>query len=136
MNDKNANRLLLIIGLLCAIGCLTVSVINVLEGALVKADVIPASEYTASLLPVSSDSAAIDGQADGQSSQQHTININTATAEELADFLPGVGEVKAQRIVAYRETAGGFDSVDELLQVKGIGPKTLEALRPYCRVSD
>lgn len=65
-----------------------------------------------------------------------TININTATAYELAQFLPTIGEVKAQNIVEYRELIGGFKSVDELIEISGIGEKTLETIRPYCRVSD
>ncbi len=65
-----------------------------------------------------------------------TVNINTATAQELADFLPGIGIVKAESIVAYREAIGGFKSVDELIEVQGIGESTLEKIRAYCRVTD
>ncbi len=61
------------------------------------------------------------------------LNLNTATAEEL-EALPGIGPVLARRIVAYREQNGPFRSVDELLNVKGIGPAVLEKLRPYVYV--
>jgi competence protein ComEA len=57
------------------------------------------------------------------------INVNTATAEEL-QRLPGVGPVTAQAIVATR-TAAPFQSVNDLDKVRGIGPKTLEKLRPF-----
>jgi competence protein ComEA len=57
------------------------------------------------------------------------IDINTATAEELARELVYVGPVKAQRIVEYREKIGGFVSPEQLLEVYGIGPKTLERNR-------
>ena len=57
------------------------------------------------------------------------VNINTASAEEL-DGLPGIGPVLAQRIVEYREANGPFASVDGLLEVKGLGPGILEAIRP------
>lgn len=61
-----------------------------------------------------------------------TVCINTASAEELARVLPGIGEVKAARIVEYRLAVGGFNSVDELIGVNGIGEKTIENIRPYC----
>lgn len=48
------------------------------------------------------------------------MNLNTATAEEL-QVLPGIGEILAQRIVAYREQIGGFRNLEQLLEVNGIG---------------
>ncbi len=61
------------------------------------------------------------------------ININTADTRELIK-LSGIGEVKAAAIVAYREEHGAFSSVEELLNVKGIGEKTLEKIRGYVTV--
>ena len=61
------------------------------------------------------------------------VNINTASAEEL-QTLPKVGPVLAASIISWREQYGGFSSVDELDQVSGIGPATLEALRPLVTV--
>lgn len=58
------------------------------------------------------------------------ININTASAEQL-ESLPGVGPATARAIIEYRKQNGGFRSVDELLEVRGIGPKKLEQIRPY-----
>lgn len=54
------------------------------------------------------------------------VNINTASAELLADRLQGVGPAKAEAIVAYRTQFGAFESVEELLEVKGIGPALLK----------
>ena len=53
------------------------------------------------------------------------VNINTASAEELAEMLKGVGVKKAEAIVEYRDKYGAFSSVDDLSQVKGIGEATL-----------
>lgn len=56
------------------------------------------------------------------------VNLNTATREELMT-LSGIGEVKADAILAYRAENGAFQSVEQLLEVSGIGEKTLEKLR-------
>ncbi|HHQ4912601.1 ComEA family DNA-binding protein [Aeromonas veronii] len=56
------------------------------------------------------------------------VNINTATLTELAS-LKGIGDKKAQAIVDYREKQGKFTSIDQLTDVSGIGPATLEANR-------
>jgi competence protein ComEA len=58
------------------------------------------------------------------------VNLNSATAEQL-DTLPGVGPVTAQKILDWRSTNGAFSSVDELLEVDGIGEKTLADLAPF-----
>lgn len=128
------NRMLLVTGVICALGCLFIAVYNSAQAAFLSADVIPASEYTSAM--ISSEAESSEQTDDSDSDKQKTININTATAEELDEALPGIGETKAKRIVEYREAAGGFDSVDELINVSGIGEKTLENLRPYCRVTD
>lgn len=57
------------------------------------------------------------------------VNLNTADAATLQRELLGVGEVKAQAIVAYREAHGDFSAVDELLEVNGIGVAILEKNR-------
>lgn len=54
------------------------------------------------------------------------VNVNTASAKELAAALSGIGEKKAQRIVEFREKNGDFKAINELVYVKGIGPKTVK----------
>lgn len=63
------------------------------------------------------------------------IDLNTATAEQLME-VPGIGETIAGRILDYRETVGSFKTVDELLNVSGIGEKTLEKMRPYFYIDE
>jgi competence protein ComEA len=57
------------------------------------------------------------------------VDINTADAGTLASAINGVGERKAQAIVAHRQTNGPFANVDELANVKGIGMKTVDSNR-------
>lgn len=64
-----------------------------------------------------------------QVAQVAVVNLNTADAATLQRELVGIGATKAQAIVAYREEHGNFASVDELLEVKGIGEATLEKNR-------
>lgn len=64
-----------------------------------------------------------------------SVNVNTATLDELT-ALPGIGEKRAQAIIDTRKQKGGFKSVDELTEVKGIGPANLEKLRPYLRAGN
>ena len=59
-----------------------------------------------------------------------TLPLNRVTAEDL-DRLPGIGPVMARRIIAYREVHGGFLTLDELKEVKGIKEKTFEKIKGY-----
>lgn len=61
-----------------------------------------------------------------------TISLTTSTAEQL-QTIPGIGPSTAERIIAYRQEHGGFSSVEELLQVGGIGNKKLEKIRKWLR---
>ncbi|MBZ9664905.1 helix-hairpin-helix domain-containing protein [Pseudomonas sp. LMG 31766] len=70
-----------------------------------------------------------------QLAQVAVVNLNTADAATLQSELLGIGATKAQAIVAYREEHGNFASVDELLEVKGIGEATLEKNRDRLSVN-
>ncbi len=63
------------------------------------------------------------------------VDINTASAQELALTLSGIGSSKASAIVAYREEHGGFRHMDDLVNVKGIGLTTIEKNRDLILVS-
>lgn len=67
------------------------------------------------------------------SSDGALVNINTASLEEL-ETLPSIGEVRAQAIITYRETNGGFRTIEELQEVSGIGEKIFADVAPHITV--
>ena len=84
--------------------------------------------------------AAVSGQGTSSTGQPATgggpavpLDLNTSGPEQL-DGLPGVGPVLAQRIIAWRTEHGGFRSVDELREVKGLGGKKFDDIAPLVRV--
>ncbi|WP_194750220.1 helix-hairpin-helix domain-containing protein [Staphylococcus chromogenes] len=68
-----------------------------------------------------------------QDSQKQPINLNLAQESDLIE-VPGIGPSKAQSIIAYRDEKGGFKSVEDLKEIKGIGEKTFEKLKDYFTV--
>ncbi len=64
------------------------------------------------------------------------VNINKATAEQIAENVKGLSKVKSEKIVAYRVQYGPFRQVDDLVLVKGIGEKTLAKIRDQVTVDD
>ena len=73
--------------------------------------------------------------AASEETEENRVNINTASASEL-DALPGIGPVLAQRIIDRRTEQGPFTSVEELLEVDGIGQATLDGLREFITVKE
>ena len=61
------------------------------------------------------------------------IDINTATPEQL-QLIPGIGEAIAKRIIDYRTENGVFESIEEIMNVSGIGEKKFEQMKPYIKV--
>lgn len=68
------------------------------------------------------------------SGEEWRININTAGIAQLAE-LPGIGEALAGRIVEYRQASGEFESIEEIMAVKGIGESVFSKIRDYITVS-
>lgn len=73
---------------------------------------------------------AVVASAAAPAASHGVVNINTATPEQLA-LLPRVGPSLAHRIVEFRKANGKFNSVDELVAVRGIGEKSFAKLKPY-----
>ena len=76
--------------------------------------------------------AAKEDVANG-SEQILLLNVNAADQAELM-ALPGIGKVTAERIVTFRTEHGPFKSIDDLTQVKGVGKKVLEKIRPLVTI--
>lgn len=92
---------------------------------------IPSVEEVASGL-----TEAYEGDASGQTDDAEAdgrVNINTASKEELMT-LTGIGEKKAEAIIQYREASGGFQTVEELMQVEGIKEGTFEKIKEDIKV--
>jgi competence protein ComEA len=84
----------------------------------------------ASILALVLGVATAVASAEEVTAMQGTVNVNTASLEELT-LLPGIGESRAKALIETRKRLGGFKSVDDLLEVKGIGDASLERLRPH-----
>lgn len=63
-------------------------------------------------------------------SAQFIVDVNEADWPELTQ-IPGIGETLARRIVEYRQQHGDYGDLNELMQIQGIGPRTLERMRPF-----
>lgn len=151
----NRNRFLIMIGVLTAVCCLLLVFYNfytmppygpaVLQvnnsavpssggshtsSAASKAESVVSEESEPNAAPpgISSSGALPAAQVSGSSLAP--IHLNTATAAQL-EALPSIGPTLAQRIVDYRTQNGPFTTIDELDNVKGIGPATIDKLRNY-----
>lgn len=85
--------------------------------------------------PQTSQGASADSSLSQQELPPARLYLNRATAIELQS-LPGIGPAKAQAIVDYREARGGFQRIEDLLQVKGIGPKIYEKIAPLVTLEE
>ena len=86
------------------------------------------------LVPVVGGSGGVGGAEGGRGAGSGTVDINTADAASL-ESLPGIGPSLAAAIVEHRRRHGPFASVDDLIDVSGIGPVKLEQIRPRATVA-
>ncbi|WP_110877357.1 ComEA family DNA-binding protein [Franconibacter helveticus] len=84
--------------------------------------------------PDSADNKAMKSTANAAESEETTVSINTATVDELAKAMNGVGKKKAQAIVSYREEHGPFKALDDLKQVPGMGDSLVERNLPNLKL--
>lgn len=98
-----------------------------LSAVVIAAFLMVTSSFVLAAEKVSSD------QSQNAAQVQQTININTADLETLTQ-LKGVGAKKAEAIIAWRDANGGFKSVDQLLEIKGIGESILESNREKIQI--
>jgi competence protein ComEA len=78
--------------------------------------------------------ASAHAQSPAPAAEKATLNLNAATAEQLAT-LPGIGPKVAERILEYRTKSGGFKKIEELMNVKGIGEKSFLKIKPLVSVA-
>lgn len=128
MNAPNKTSLMIFVtGVYCCLaGCLVMSVLT-----LSHANAAPCFDNAQSAY----DYLLTQETAQTQARDQSSININRATEAELVS-LDGIGSSKAQAIILYRDMFGGFNTVDELTKVKGIGAKIIEKNRRRLSVQD
>lgn len=83
-------------------------------------------------VPTKKEAKALD--KDDDSDESHIVNINTAAKEELMT-LPGIGESKADAIIAYRQENGGYRNIEELMQISGIKEGVYSKISEYITVN-
>ena len=98
-----------------------------------KIDIPTADEAAALREKGVQDEVSGPDQSGASGSDGLPVDLNTADAETLMR-IPGIGEVKAARIVQYREEHGRFGDIEEITNVNGIGESSLEQMRPYITV--
>ena len=91
-----------------------------------------ASHQAPSSIPPASSASSIQ-PPESSASEPLQININTATEKELLQ-IPGILKMKARLILLYREEHGPFQTVEDLMNVEGIGPELFETILPYIYV--
>ena len=117
---------------LFVISCVCILLVSVL---IRQSDAVYVSGLSAAVSSENTTSAPVveDPPSNTSAAPASLININTASAEEL-ESLPGIGDAIAERIITYREENGGFDTVEEIMKVSGIGEKKFEEIKDQITV--
>ncbi len=95
----------------------------------------PSSADTPVPVSLPSSAGVVSGVGSSDASNCSRVNINTASAGTLDDCLSGIGPAYSQKIVEYREAHGGFKSIEEIQEVRGIGPKTFAKIKDQITVN-
>ena len=93
---------IMITGAICMLGCAFIAIFNLVDAYYGKADIIPQRDYHQAVSIVS------PTEETGVAPEHDTININTASAGQIAEFLPGIGEKKAKRVKARSGNGAGL----------------------------
>ena len=89
--------------------------------------------FTGNYIALNSGTSSTQATSPNGDVQDGRIDINTATLYQL-QLLPGIGQTLAQRIIDYRTEHGDFKTVDDLLNVSGIGESKLGNIKPYIKI--
>ena len=139
-DEKNTDIVIIALGIISSLAVILSVIINGLHNG----DMIYPATQTSSVIEVveieqgtlylrENNTTQADEQTDDGVYSSLIININEASVEELM-LLPNIGQTRAEAIIEYRELNNGFASVDELLEVSGIGEKTYNAICGSCTV--
>jgi competence protein ComEA len=91
--------------------------------------------YIVGSAPAMQESFTVISEGTPSTSNEDLVNINTASAEEL-DTLPGIGPTTAQNIIAYRDENGPFGSIEDIVNVSGIGAATYDGIKDLITVDE
>ena len=126
MKEKVLFWLLSVIFILSCICLLLLSVLT-RQPDLVYVNDISDATIAAENIPLASEDNIVSPVVSSEPTDA-LININTASKEEL-ESLSGIGDAYAERIIEYREQMGGFDSIEEIMEISGIGESKFEAIK-------